>query len=344
LHPYAVSHDLSIALSEDPYDPTQEDLSLGTWRRDVEDDESIQFTIDFSSPEIRWRKIRISLEVSIPPSELKALMPSSSDPAKDAALVVSFQCPSTKLRLAVVLEPVGEAKWRGVVDITRESVKSSVRIQPRLVRKTTLPGAESGERRVARNRGEILADGRDLMIAVDPKPSKENEGPAILWEDFRQSTNPWRKEHSSDLFHLEPYGMKPKLYLNKRYTALKAALHSRGSEGTDAILRHLASGMIAQTVWVQLFNAAVGGAVYDPDSGSVEAPQEPWKADILANFLPRVFPETAEAERIGRARKALDSPDEAEALMSLVGTAAQETVGSFKLINAAVRAAEKLEE
>lgn len=277
-------------------------------------------------------------------SDLKALMPASSDPAKDTMLVVSLQCPSTKLRLAVVLELVGEGRWRGVVDITRESVKSSVRIQPRLVRKTTLPGAESGESRVARNRGEILADGRDLLIAVDPKPSSENQGPAIIWEDFRQSPNPWRKEHASDIFHLEPYGAKPRLYLNRRYTKLKAALHSRGSRGTDAILRHLASGMIAQAVWIQLFTAAVGGVVYDVDSGSVEAPQEPWKTDILQNFLPRLFPETAEAERIARARKALDSPDEAEVLMSLVGTASQETVASFKLIEAAVRAAEQIEE
>src|SRR5436309_2239267 len=76
-------------------------------------------------------------------------------------------------------------------------------------------------------RAAVIAEGRDVVMIVDHHDRPPEGTVQIKWENFSDSPNSWRRDHASDVFHLEPYGVKPTLFLNSRYQALRAVLHSR---------------------------------------------------------------------------------------------------------------------
>jgi hypothetical protein len=342
LYPHQVSRLLELRLL-DPYDPTQEDLDFTRWFGRLEERDGMQLTIDLSRDDVpQWRVLRVTVEATLPAGEFLTVLPESSNAKEDAVLVLSVQCAATKLRQAVALAPVTEGRWRGDIVLRRGDVRDTLRLRPRLVRRTEIPasgGADGGP--IARHRGAVLAEGRDLSLVLDESRKPIGGAIRMQWEDFRQSTNAWRRDHAADLYHLEPYGTEPILWLNSRYEKLRAALYSRATSGADAAVRHLANALLAQTVWVQLIVAAVGSALKDETLESVEPPPDSWKRGVIAKVLPRVFPETADVDRLERALDELRSSDQVGTFMSVVGTAAQEVMASYRLVEAAIRAAER---
>jgi hypothetical protein len=130
--------------------------------------------------------------------------------------------------------------------------------------------------------------------------------------------------------------------LNSRYPALRSALHSSRTKGVDAVIRHLANGMIAQTVWLQLVMAAVTNIRTDEEEGLAAEPDVAWQKAVLRRFLPRVFVDTTTPEeRAKRAAEAIRDPNAALALISMVGSAVQEQIKAFRLVEHAERAGEE---
>lgn len=342
LYPHAVSRFLDLRLL-DPYDPSQEDLDLSRWFVRAEEKDGMQLTIDLSREDIPpWRALRVGVEANLPASELVAILPPTSNPKDDTLLVVSVQCAATKFRQVIALAPQGEGRWKGGLLLQRADVRDAVRLRPRLVRRTKIPAPGDGSGvRFAHHRGAVIAEGRDLAIVIDESRKPLGGTLKMQWEDFRQGTNPWRKDHPADVFHLEPYGSEPILWLNSRYEKLRAALYSRTTYGADAAVRHLGNALLAQTVWTQLFIASLCGATKDEALGSVELPTETWKRGVLAKFLPRLYPELPEGDRLERALDDLRTPEQSGTLMSLLGTAAQEILPTYRLVEKAIVAAER---
>lgn len=339
LTPYAFSNDLDLRPS-DPYDPTQEELDLGFLMRPGEHEDEV-LNLDLRNSDAPWRQLRVRLDASLAQSELQRILPSSSNVADDTLMVVSLRCSATKLRRAVVLEPVGDGRWRGDAMFRKDDVRNVVQFQPRLVRKTRIPsaGAEIQEG-LAGDAGSIIAEGRNVMVSVDASPQPIQGGTRVTWEDFGQSSNPWRREHASDLFHLELDDSQPVLWLNRRYDSLHAALHGHASFGVDAVIRHMANLAIAQSVWFQLFIAAAHAIDADEESGSVEPPESHWKRGVLSNYLTELFPNLSEEDRL---RRLVDmrTADQISTLVSLAGTVTQRLVSASRLLGLAVRAGER---
>jgi hypothetical protein len=111
------------------------------------------------------------------------------------------------------------------------------------------------------------------------------------------------------------------------------------SHGTDAAVRH-ANALLAQTAWVQL--CPLRSEARDDSLETVEAPPEGWKKGVIARFLPRLYPDTPEGDRLARAVEELRSPDQIGSLMSIAGTGAQEVMASYRLVESAIRAAERV--
>lgn len=340
LYPHAVSRVLELRIL-DPWDPTQEKLDFGRWFKPEAKDET-QLTIDLSREDVPpWRSLHLTLEANLPPEELGNILPQASSAKDNTLLLVSVQCPGTMLRQVVGLSPVSDGRWRADFTLRRSDVRGTVRFRCRLVRRTEIPeSVEANGIPVARHRAAVIAEARDISLAIDESHRPIGGSLKIRWEDFRRSANSWRRDHPADVFHLEPYGSEPTLWLNSRYEKLRAALHSRTTYGADAAVRYLGNALLAQTAWVQLFIASLGGAMKDETLDSVELPPEGWKRGVISKFLPRMFPETPDSDRLARALDELTSPDQIGSVVSLLGTAAQEVMTTYRHVEAAIRAAE----
>jgi hypothetical protein len=340
LYPHTVSRFLEFRML-DPWDPTEERTDFGKWFKPEAKDES-QFTIDLSREDVPpWRSLHLTLEANLPIDELGKILPEGSSAKENTILLVSVHCAATMLRQVVVLGFAGDARWRGEFTLRKAEVRGTVRFRCRLVRRTEIPGTtEAGAVPVARHRAAVIAEARDLSLIVDESHRSIGGPLKITWEDFRRSDNSWRHDHPADVFHLEPYGSEPVLWLNARYEKLRAALHSRTAYGADAAVRYLGNALLAQTAWVQLFVASLGGAMKDETLDAVENPPEAWKKGVLTKFLPRMFPELPESDRLAHAFDELTSPDQVGSVVSLLGTAAQEVMATYRQVESAIRAAE----
>jgi hypothetical protein len=337
--PYYISEQLEF-IPSDPYDPTNEELDL-SWlvtETDAEGDHR-GMTLELRKSDAPWRALRVELAAQLEESALKRVLPPTSNLAEDTMLVVSVRCPSTKLRRAVLLKCVGQGKWSGQITVHRREVRSTVRLEPRLVRRTALPGADEPLGNVARDRGALIAEGPAVILAIDETARRVPGAIKMGWEDFRVSSHLWRKAHSTNLFFLE-IDDEPLLWLNSVYSQLRAVLYSKADSGTDAVLRRMSNALLAQSVWLKLFTVALNALSLDEETDEVDPP-EGWRAIVLTNFLRRIYPGVGKDEQLRRVMAAR-GPDQIGTLMSQAGSVVQEIVGSHSLVAKAIRAAESI--
>jgi hypothetical protein len=338
--PYRISSDLELRIA-DPYDPTQEELDFRWNARPSEDELSLTF--DLSGSEIPWVELRMDLDATLARSELEEILPPGVEPAAvatEARLVVSARCPGSRFRTVVELEPEEPGTWKGNISLRRASVRNVVELYPMLVRRSNVPQT-SAQPGVALNKGSIIAEGRPIRLIVDASEPPLRNALDIKWEDFRTSAHPWLKDHAADIFFLDVDRPEPRLWLNSRYAALKAALHGHQAAGPEAIVRHLANGLIAQAVWLQLLIGAIGSIETDEELGTVEY-GNPWAKNILVSFLPRLLPELADDDRLREVSSRFRSASQAAALIAQLGTLVQEHVPTYRLVEDAIRAGERM--
>ncbi len=345
LAPHAIADRITLQLSDfdDPTleEPLRVNVTVETEGSVFED--FARRTYDLSDADVNWSKLSFRIQAELEPEEIDRVLPPTSDVARDAALIVSITCPSTKFRHGVVLEHVDEGNWRGSATLQRDDLKRTVLLKPLLVRRTKIP-EESAATGVAIKSEAIIGRGAGAAIYIDA-PSRLAKGALpIKWEDFTKSKNEWRRSNDADLFHLEPYGDNPTVFLNARYTQLRALLELSSRRGVDAALRDMAATLIAQTVWTQLAVVAFGAMGFDEETGMVELPTTGWKKDVIKRFLPSMFPAMGEDQQVKLLASQFHDPNGIESLISKVGTAVQQMVGSFKMVEDAIRALEHLPE
>lgn len=338
--PYPTSDRLSLSLSafDDPTRPGQVDFEGIQRESEIEMGKELPI-YDVSG--LDWARLTFRLEADLDPRELTRILPDTADPKSNAVVLVSLVCKSTKYRHGLRLRPSGEARWVGDAVVSRSDVKGTVQLHPMLVRTTSVPG----KRGVDQRPGMILATGDPVALYTDP-PNRLIEGAIeVRWQDFAKSKNDWREQHSSDVFHLEPYGAVPVLYLNEGHAQFRQLLDNNSKRGADAALRDVTAAMIAQTTWTQLAVAALGAIEYDEESGEAELPGASWQRDLLIAFLPRMYASIADEMQVRRAAEDFNDPaDGLPALMARVGSAVQDLVRTSKHVESAIRAYDEIRE
>ena len=335
--PYAISRELELRVGR-PHDPTQEDQPID-WVVAASTPDELGITYELSDLALPWRQIAVDIDATLPIEELKSVLPHNWSPPElgnDVRMVVSVRCSSTKTRFPVVLERNGLGGWSGSLKLNRNEVKSVVELVPAMVRARPITGAQA-DPTLASEAGSVLAEGHPIRLVVDETERPIRGALEVHWEDFRESTNLWRSDHARDIQYLEFGAGDPRLWLNSRYTSLKAALHSGLQEGQDAILKNMANALMAQTAWVQLSIAAIGSIRLDEDNNEAVAP-EGWKGLVLKVLAPRLLPSTPEGERLAELAERFRDPDRLPSLVTEVGTAVQEQLPTYKRIEAAVKA------
>lgn len=339
LYPYEVSDVLSLVLS-DFDDPTSgEEVAVRTIGKvrgggdDGLDGEVPSYDITGVAS---WKKLTFKLVASLSDTELGRILPSTSDVTADTAMVVLMTCAQTRYRHGVRLSRSSTGDWIGHATLQRHDVRGSVLLRPQLIRTTGIPAGEPMP--YAAKVGAIIATGDPTVIYVDTQPKLGLSAAVTMqWEDFSNSSDPWRREHPDDVYHLEPFGLEPRLWLNSRYVQLRDVLDATAKRGPEAVLRDTLGMLIAQPVMMQLSVSALTSVELDQDSGSAAVPSG-WRSDLVASLLPALYPEEAsEEDQLRRVAEEIRDGDGAASLMSRLGSVVQEMVSSFKTVETAVR-------
>lgn len=334
--PYAFSHGVELRVI-DRYDPGNEHY----WEA-IAVENAAEQVLNLSARDHAWTQLRVELEATLSEAELVRVLPPTTDPVSDTALLVTVRCPATLARDVVVLEPRESGRWTGEVVLNHSEVRGVVTLQPRLVRRTEIPDPRQVPPGIAHERHAVIGDGRVVKLIVDASEPPITGGLAITWEDFRGSKNDWRANHPSDVHYLDTGGPEPTVWLNSRYTSLKAALHSTATNGPEATLRHLANALIAQSVWFQLFMVSSVAVEVDPEVGTVRKPGG-WRGATLDTLLPKLFPEHSEEEdQLEELSTQLSSPEQVGSLVTRLGSAIQESLPTYRRIEDAIAASERL--
>ena len=300
-------------------------------------DPPIEVAYDLSSRE--WSRLGVTVDVQLPTASLKLVL-GNREPADVAVALVEVACRSTKVRRSIGLKRVADGRWQGSVELTRESLANVVTLAPRIALAIDVDHGAAG-RDLASSRGEIVAHGRPIALRVDHVESGLRGGLDVRWEDFRASTNPWRKAHESDVYSMDFSEQEPVLWLNERHVNLKAVMHGEGRTPLDAAIKRVAIGLIGQGAWHQLFATATADLV---GSGEGEAAGEQpagWRGAVLDKLLPAMYPDLPKAQRFERLQLDL-GPDAAPgALATLLGTAIQAEMKVGDALLGAVRAVDR---
>jgi hypothetical protein len=342
LFPYEVSTALELRLSDfdDPLAGRPVDVrALGASGNDDEDEPSTRVDgYDAFSSGDTWRKLTFRMTARLPIDELDRILPSTSSLETDTVMVVLMTCQATKFRHGVRLKRNKDGSWSGLAGIQRDDVKGTVSLRAQLLRSTGIPSSE--ELPFATKAGAVIAVGDTMTMYVDLEPGGAgllHSTVPISWEDFTNSDHVWRREHPDDVFHLEPFGHEPHLYLNSRYTQLREIMDSDAKRGPEAVLRDMSAAMIAQPVLLQLATVAIAALEIDEDSGSVDVPSG-WRGTVIGSVLPLLYPEVvSEEERTVRAAREIRESDGAASMLSRLGSVVQEMIASYKTVESAVR-------
>src|SRR5262249_14590321 len=154
-----------------------------------------------------WRELKFEVQADVRPTELNRVLPPNTDYRESTSLLLSVRCPSTRIRMPVILQPDDQVvgRWIGEVYLRRHDVRSRIEVQPFLVRSTMVPASASLSGNYARFKGATIGVGVPLVVQVDPSPPRGKSPFKITWVDFR-GENDWLKANHATLFFLRIEG------------------------------------------------------------------------------------------------------------------------------------------
>lgn len=273
-----------------------------------------------------WVDLRASVRVLAQDEMLRGVLPNGSDPASDAAMVVSVSCVATRLRRRVFLTADRDrpGEWYGQIDVRASDLADVVEFSPVLTRSSNLPQDTQDDEGtpLATYRGAILGVGDTLRIRVDA-PKERSGSFKVRWEHFSTSTNPWRRDHPKEMFYIDTSEETPEVVLNSSHELLKQTLMKKRSRGPEAAIKHAVIAYVAHTTWVSLFLAALAGCASGGEE-DVAWPTDEIKTKVLKRMLPLVVSErTDPLERLEAAVEFYRDPSRFSTLLTKLHSAVQ---------------------
>lgn len=336
LRPFSFTNAVDLRIS-DVADTDDESIELGL-SDSGEADDGMQ-RIDVRGA--RWTGLVFTVEAHLDPSKLDEVLAEGAGAVAETRMIVSLRCPLTKHRRPVTLVRSEEKPgvWAGDITVKRRDVRSRLELHPLLYRLTEIPPSGGKQNSKAQHRFALLATGQPVAISIDDVDRLLGGPIKIKWRDFGDGKNPWLHDNRQTMYYFEYDDEEPILWLNSRNKNLRGLLFEKTEDTVDSSLRRLVSAWLAETVWVQLFHAAVSSLESASDETSHVLP-EGWRGSVLRKFILHMFPEQEVDAALGTLLEARTSPDQFGALIGKASTVVQNVVGSDKLFSAAIRAAE----
>jgi len=310
-----------------------------TWTDGGEDDEG-RPVLDLQGDE--WWRLLVGFEVRADSATLQSVLPPRASAADDTQMLLSIQCPSTKVRRSILMtqDEGGVPKWRADVDLERRDVRSRVIVRAMLCRKNDdLSGVSTD---TATRKNSLIAFGGPVVLMVDHVTRGVQSLVEFRSADFRASALEALKGHPRNLYYLDIRGSGPIVWVNSGHRRFHSVFREEGSTGYGAALRDLTRLWLGESVWTQLFHAALGeldALDRDPDP---TLPDD-WRGQCLRVFLERLFPDEATTQdQLRLALEMRESQDSSSVLVSMASAVAQDIVRARDLFDSAVRLAENV--
>jgi hypothetical protein len=287
-----------------------------------------------------WWRLLTEFEVRVDAATVKAVLPAKGSLADDTTMYLTIQCPTTKVRRSIEMTPDEKTPrlWRIDLDLERRDVRSRVVLRPMLCRKTDILGG--GRKDVARRKHSLLAFGEPIVLRIDEFSRGVHSLVEFKSANFKASKNEALNSHPKNLYSLEISNSGPIVWVNSGHRRFHGVFHEQGSSGYGPALRDVTRLWIGESVWNQLFHAALG-SLDTPDQEEDPPLPTDWRGPCLTLFLERMFPEESTGqERLRRAIEMRQSQDSSGVLVSMVSAVAQEVVKARELFDSAVRLAE----
>lgn len=274
--------------------------------------DQIRLTLDPASAGIERRQrslvvtaqapeeIRVAVRVVVPPSVYSKVLPDDEIKTEAPPVHVALVYRSDSSRKRGLIKLGGD---RGVYNyeltLTRGDWFGRVELQAVLVRAKRNDHASAG---FAAERGVLLSWSEPWFIDFDPVPPPgEGSGFVIpIWENFEESSDSWRRQHSDNLFAVDLSPEYPVLYLNSRFPKAYEVLNSQAQRGRKARARDLAFYLIAHQVWSSLLGVALVELTELVIGSEDTTPEEllgslgQWQRQILQDWSQWLFPKDRE--------------------------------------------------
>jgi len=235
-----------------------------------------------------WSVLNLPVKVSLDPSMLDLVLPTSDRAAKPwkVIVVLAYLTETGQLawRQSKQLSPYDSDKlnWQGQVSVRHDDAGASVRLRAFVTRSD---GSVAPQQEFASEPGLRLAASDQWTIQVDPRPTPPGKSIEIKWINFRTCDKPNLNDAASCLYSLDLDQPSPVLYLNEDIRDLKTVLNHNARVGTRAAVRDALYLSIAQPVWMSLALAAASGE-WDSESTRAE-----WERTALQEIAPLAYPE-----------------------------------------------------
>jgi hypothetical protein len=276
-----------------------------------EHEDPVRILCDVHVPAGLWNEVLAPEERHDPPTEIKLL------------------CSSEQSRVRKAYNLAGDGLvGTAELEFRREQWRGKVELQAVVIRTRRARGDVSD---YAFERGALLASSQVKALYFDYSevPGDHLE---VRWEKFSVSGR-GPKEH---LFALEVSGERPVVYLNEDVQGLRNVLDSTGTRGAKARVRDAINFMIAHQVWTSLLGIAFAqlAEVYrsSPDDTPEDLLQElvEWENRALRDWLPRLYADQTEHQRLKSLLNDLRAPDGWCSLMCRVSQAIQDRLQTYR--------------
>ena len=241
--------------------------------------------------------LRLAVSAAVPDELVGSLLP--PEETGNPPVGVRLLCRGKESRKRFVVNLTGDGTvYSGELNLDMNDYAGELICSIAVVRTTRMEVAVPG---YASDRGAILAWSEERRILFDAPPKPQGNCLEVLWENFPESVDPWRKRHPDNLFALDLHGARPRIVLNEAIQLARTVLDSAGSHGAKARVRDAAFSMIVHQGWSSLVSVSLARLATVkrdyPDEGADTPAEilikdlEEWQGIILQDWSRYLFPD-----------------------------------------------------
>lgn len=231
-----------------------------------------------------WHHVDIDVSAELVPR----LVPAGERGDPPVALLVALRCEATRLRRGEVLTIV-EHRARGTLRVRRDDLAGTAEVHAWLVRTRPHVRKAAGFALAA---GARLAHAASWTLLLDRERTATARGLDVQFKSFAADPSIGPAERGN-LYRLDCAQDEPILWLNLDHAKIAEVLRSEGTRGRLARQRDVVYDRIIVAVRTQL---VVRAALHACADGPVYA----WERAVLADILPRLYPQVPAADRLPR--------------------------------------------
>jgi hypothetical protein len=235
-----------------------------------------------------WRRAEIEVGVTMPADLVSRLVPTAERRDPPVAVLVGLRCEATRLRRGEVLT-IAEHRARGTFVVRRDELAGTAEIHAWLVRTRPHLRRAAGFALAA---GARLAHAPGWTLVLDRERSTTARGLDVQFKSFAADAS-IPVDERGNLYRLDSAQDEPILWLNLDHARIAEVLRSDGTRGRvarqrDVVFDRIIAGVRMQLVMRAALHACADGPVYA------------WERAVLADILPRLYPQVPAADRLAR--------------------------------------------